>query len=644
MIDRSRLLPATAILFLFIFFATTVQARDIIVDSSCTLRDAISAANGGRTVGGCRGGSGADAIYLTRDISLNRGLPAITSSVAIIGDGYTISGNGRYQIFAVASRGHLTIDNVRLVDGRGAEDGGYNRGGAVLNRGELTIFNSSFMRNSATFGGAIHNAQGRVTISNSLFSGNTASQRGGTIRNHSLQELYVDNSLFERNAADWGGAIHSHGETHISHSSFFDNRARATADESGGGLYVSGFHDNNLKYFRGRLFMYDSALSGNRGGDCLVYPRYGELIESEANYVEDGGCWARWSGYYSDNCPPGPSDTGECLIGTRGDSGSRRGGASQKASASKSSSPRVDSLAFGDAVEGSLNKRNPDAYYAFEAWSGDAVTISMRAISGNLDPYLELYDRKGARLANDDDSGGGLDAQISDFYIDRQDIYLIRVRSYDGSTAGGYRLRLDLGYASGPPTAVPARFRGCDLAPRLSPGDLAVLSPGEPNRVRAAAGLHGRALRQIEAGDQVSVLEGPVCADGYIWYRVNTPYHTGWTAEGDAGEYWLIPISSGSSSSGRTGGASSSGGRTGGSSSSDGGSSGSSSWQDDVKDTLDDIYPKDGDFVDRVISKAVDRGLQAGFDGDSDFDPVEETFEIIGETIGESLSNLFGND
>ena len=362
MTDRLSVLPFTAILFLHLFVATTVQARDIFVESSCTLRDAISAANGGRTVGGCRGGSGADAIYLTRDVTQSRELPAITSSVTVFGDGYSISGNGRYQIFAVASRGHLTIDSVTLVDGRGAEDGG-----AVLNRGELTIFNSSFMRNSATFGGAIHNAQGRVTISNSLFSGNTASQRGGAIRNHNLQELFIDNSLFERNAADWGGAIHSHGETHISHSSFVDSTARATADESGGGLYVSGFRDNSLTYYRGRLFMYDNALSGNRGADCLVYPRYGELIESEANYVEDGGCWSRWSGYYSDNCPPGPSDSGECLIGASGDIGSRRGGASQKAETSKPTSPRVDSLAFGDAVEGSLNKSNPDVYYAFEA-------------------------------------------------------------------------------------------------------------------------------------------------------------------------------------------------------------------------------------------------------------------------------------
>ena len=260
----------------------------------------------------------------------------------------------------------------------------------------------------------------------------------------------------------------------------------------------------------------------------------------------------------------------------------------------------------------------------------------MRAISGNLDPYLELYDRQRTRLANDDDSGGGLDAQISNFYIDRQDIYLIRVRSCDSSTSGGYRLHLDLGYASGPPTAVPARFRGCDLPPRLSPGDLACLSPGEPNRVRTAAGMHGRALGQIEAGDRVEVLEGPVCADGYIWYRVDTPFHSGWTAECDVGEYWLIPISSGSSSSGRPGGVSSTGGRTGGSSSSDSGSSGTTSWQDDVKDTLDDIYPDDGNFVDRVISKTIDRGFQAGFEGDTDFDPVSETFEIIGETIGES--------
>jgi len=644
MSNRLRLLAYAAMLFLLVFSAPTVDARDIIVDSSCNLRDAISAANGGRTVGGCRGGSGADTIYLTRDITLGRELPAVTSTVTIIGDGFTISGNGQFQIFAVASRGNLTIENVTLADGLGAEDGGYNRGGAVLNRGELTISNSSLVRNSATFGGAIHNAAGRVTVSNSRFSGNTASQRGGAIRNHSLQQLSVTNSLFERNAADWGGAIHSHGETYINNSSFFDNTARTREDDGGGGLYISGFRDSNLRYYRGRLYMYDSVLSGNRGGDCVVYPRYGELIESEANYVEDGACWARWRGYHSDNCPPGPSSSGECLIGAGGDIGSRRGSASQTATSSTRSSARVDTLAFGDAVEGILNKSNPDAYFSFEAWAGDAVTISMRAISGNLDPYLELYDRNGGRIANDDDSGGRYDALISNFYIDRRDTFVIRVRSYDGSTAGGYRLRLDLSYASGPPTVVPVRFRGCDLPPRLSPGDAAILSPGEPNRVRAAAGLHGRVLGQIEVGDRVSILDGPVCADGYIWYRVNTPYHTGWTAEGDAGEYWLIPASSSQSSSGRQGASSSSSGSTSGSRPSDSGRTGATSWQDDVRDTLGNIYDDEGNIVDRIISKTIDRGLEAGFEGDTSFDPVSETFDIIGESVQETLDSLFGND
>lgn len=295
------------IVFPFLILAATlgVYARDITVDSSCSLNDAISAANRGGTVGNCRGGSGADTIWLTRDLTLRGELSVISSNITIEGNGHTISGNSSYQIFAVSERGDLTVNNLSLVNGRGALDGEYYRGGAILNRGETTVNYSTLRRNSADYGGAIHNLAGRLSINNSIFSDNYAGDRGGAIRNHSLQHLDVNNSLFEGNSAEWGGAIHSHGETYINNSSFFDNTARTNRRQGGGGLYISGYRDANVNYYRGRLFMHTSSLSGNRGGDCIVYANYGELIESNDNHIGDDSCWARWDGGHRGYCPSG---------------------------------------------------------------------------------------------------------------------------------------------------------------------------------------------------------------------------------------------------------------------------------------------------------------------------------------------------
>ena len=72
-----------------------VYAADIRLSSSCLLADAIIAANHDRPEGGCPAGRGADTIALTRDITLDGGLPKITSDIIIEGKGYTISGANR---------------------------------------------------------------------------------------------------------------------------------------------------------------------------------------------------------------------------------------------------------------------------------------------------------------------------------------------------------------------------------------------------------------------------------------------------------------------------------------------------------------------------------------------------------------------
>lgn len=65
-----------------------------------------------------------------------------------------------------------------------------------------------------------------------------------------------------------------------------------------------------------------------------------------------------------------------------------------------------------------------------------------------------------------------------------------------------------------------------------------------PNRVRLEPVKSDNTIAQIYPGTIVKVIEGPVCADGLVFWKVENatiPNGSGWTAEGDNNGYWLEP-------------------------------------------------------------------------------------------------------
>ena len=329
----------TAILTVLLF-ALPVYAADIMLSSSCTLVDAIIAANNDRAEGNCPAGRGTDTITLTRDITLDSGLPKITSDITIEGEGYTISGDNRWQIF-YNDGGALTINDLTMTKGRVEVDlirntdgtlkvtmaqllGGalvnwkgtlnivnstfsYNEatdsGGAIRNEeGTLNIINSSFIGNLAGSGGAIHNDEGTLSIINSTFSHNLADDGGGAIDNWG--ELSIVNSTLSDNSADsFGGAIYNAGELSISTSAFNDNLAGLAGGTIGntGELSVSdsAFSDNWAKFAGGaisnvgELSIVNSTFSHNSADSSGAIGNTGELsiINStfSSNSAEKGG-------------------------------------------------------------------------------------------------------------------------------------------------------------------------------------------------------------------------------------------------------------------------------------------------------------------------------------------------------------------
>jgi hypothetical protein len=81
------------------------------------------------------------------------------------------------------------------------------------------------------------------------------------------------------------------------------------------------------------------------------------------------------------------------------------------------------------------------------------------------------------------------------------------------------------------------------LPSRLTVGLVARVTPGDPNNVRDQPSRSGRVVGQIPGNGVFAVLEGPTCADGFAWYRVDYQGEViGWTVEGTSTTYFTEPI------------------------------------------------------------------------------------------------------
>jgi hypothetical protein len=84
---------------------------------------------------------------------------------------------------------------------------------------------------------------------------------------------------------------------------------------------------------------------------------------------------------------------------------------------------------------------------------------------------------------------------------------------------------------------------------RLKTGMFATVTTengGDPNRVRSGPNQADEVITQVYPGTPLKVVEGPICADGLVYWKVehsSIPGGSGWTAEGDGRDYWLEPYS-----------------------------------------------------------------------------------------------------
>jgi uncharacterized protein YraI len=95
----------------------------------------------------------------------------------------------------------------------------------------------------------------------------------------------------------------------------------------------------------------------------------------------------------------------------------------------------------------------------------------------------------------------------------------------------------------------PTAAGACPDAPpfTLMVGDWARVSVDPPlaSRIRSGPGSGGTVLGEAQPGENLLVIDGPQCANGYTWWNVRSLSGLeGWAAEGDSLSYWLVePIS-----------------------------------------------------------------------------------------------------
>ena len=278
---------------------------------SCTLRDAITAANTDAPTGGCPAGSGTDTIILPTGATIsltgadnpNNGLPVATSTISIQGNGATIQGNNTFRILDI-NGGSLTIDGT-TISGGSADSGG----GIRVNGGTLTLTDSTVSGNSAYYGGGISlGGGGTATLTDSTVSGNSAASYGGggIFVGDGGTATLTDSTVSGNSAVNLGGGglFARRGTLTLTNSTVSGN----SAGGYGGGIYAfasavtltnSTVSGNSAGYVGGGIYAFTEAapasltlqntiIANSSNGDCVIF----SILATNTNsLVQDGSTY-----------------------------------------------------------------------------------------------------------------------------------------------------------------------------------------------------------------------------------------------------------------------------------------------------------------------------------------------------------------
>ncbi len=264
----------------------------------------------------------------------NNGLPSITTSIVINGNGATIRRSTAAQKMAlrllhVSSGGELVLNDITLLDGLGMKPADVtdplpNSGGAVFNRGTLTVRDSLITANRARrHGGGIYNI-GTMTLidstiqNNSADIGNEPNESGGGIYNTGVATI-ANCTIANNVASQSASGIANSGSMTITNSTLSGNSTTLAEIASGAAVINAGTLTisyttitENIGTTSGAVFsapdtiqISNSIIANNAPADCS-YPASSPV--SGTNLDSDGSCH-------------GFTITGDPLLGPLADNG-----------------------------------------------------------------------------------------------------------------------------------------------------------------------------------------------------------------------------------------------------------------------------------------------------------------------------------
>ena len=143
-----------------------------------------------------------------------------------------------------------------------------------------TLVNNNFYYNTGTAGGAI-NAQGHVIVMNCNFVGNRA-QRGGAIYLIGFSLTITDSTFTSNTASESGGAIHAANVAPVLIRTRFINN---TAEDNGGSIYLIRNADavTGLSVFQS--YFYNSTATSGEGGVIFTDANHANISLTESTFT-----------------------------------------------------------------------------------------------------------------------------------------------------------------------------------------------------------------------------------------------------------------------------------------------------------------------------------------------------------------------
>lgn len=273
----------------------TGDTNDGVCNAHCTLREAVASLVPGDVITFAPELSGA-TIHLQSPISLEVDMGIDASSLT---EPVTISGDGITRIFSITEQdATITLNHLVIADAYLTPSVGWF-GGGIYNTSTLTIIDSVFRNNFASSGGALSNASGTLTISNTKFIGNStipgqfgagSGGSGGAIQNNNDGTIIIDGSTFSNNTSNgqFGGAIYNRsggGSLTIRNSTFSGNSV--PANHSAPSIYYGGAIDNGGTMTIVNSTFWGNSVLGNNGHGGAINHKFGDLTLINSTFSDN---------------------------------------------------------------------------------------------------------------------------------------------------------------------------------------------------------------------------------------------------------------------------------------------------------------------------------------------------------------------